>query len=117
MDVGSDDKELTAPVVHAGGVVGAAGEDAPGLAGRGGGPRDRLDRLEASGILEVPRDAEDLAQVGRADEQQVDVGDRRDLGGRLERPGRLDLDADERLGIGPRRVLGRAGSALEKKPY
>ena len=112
VNIGGDDEELAAQVLHAGRVRGTAREDTPRLAGGGRRFRDRLDRLEAAGILEVSRDAEDLAQVGRADEQEVDVRDGRDLGSRLQGARRLDLDADEGLGIGPRGVLGEGDQAV-----
>ena len=72
---------------------------------------DRFDRLQALGVLEVAGHAENLAQVGRTDEEQVDVGNGGDLGDRVEGARRLDLNADERLGIGPGRVLGQRDQA------
>ena len=59
------------------GVLGTSRDDPPGLAGLGAGLGDPLDGVEALGVLEVAGDAQDLADVGRADEEQVDVGDRR----------------------------------------
>ena len=51
-----------------------------GLPAVGAGPGDRLDGVEAARVLEVAGDAQDLAEVGGADEQEVDVGDGGDLG-------------------------------------
>ena len=67
--------------------------------------------VEALRVLEVTGHAQHLAQVGRADEQQVDVGDRGDVFERGQRTCGLDLNADEGLGIGPGRVFGQRSQA------
>ena len=111
VDVEAEDEHPAAPAEHPLGVLGASGDDPPGLAGLGAGPGDPLDGVEALGVLEVAGDAQHLADVGRADEEEVDVGDRGDLGDRGDRPGGLDLDADEGLGVGLGDVLGQRHQA------
>src|SRR5262245_30192537 len=83
VDIQAEDEHPAAPAGHAGGVLGAAGDDPPGLAGVGAGAGDALDGSEALGVLEVAGDAQRLADVGRADEQQIDIGHGGDLGYRL----------------------------------
>ena len=56
----------------------------PRVSGVGAGPGDPLDGVEAARVLEVAGDAEHLAEVGRPDEQEVNVGDGGDLGDRGE---------------------------------
>ena len=48
------------------------------------GLRDGFNRFETFGVFKIAGDAEDLAQVGRPDEEQVDVRNRCDLCRRLE---------------------------------
>ena len=92
-------------------ILGTAAENPPGLLGVGTDASEVLDRLEALGVFEVASDAQHLAQVGRADEQQVDVGNRGDVLERRQCTGGLDLDAQEGLGVGPGRVLGERSQA------
>ena len=50
------------------------------------------DRIQVDGVVEAPRDAEAVRQVGRADKEDVNAIDRGDLRGVLDGAPRLDLD-------------------------
>src|SRR5262249_46325697 len=107
VNVRAQNEQLAAPVPHPGCVLRTAREDTPRLLGGAARPRNGLDRLEATSVLEIAGHAQHLTEVGRADEQQVDVGDGGDLSNCLESAGGLDLDADKRLGIRLSRVFGQ----------
>ncbi len=92
---------------------GPRGTDPPRLAAPRHSAGDPLDRVEAARVLEVAGDAQHLADVGRADEEQVDVGDRGDFGDGGERAGvsiwmptkvsALALAAYSAIGVRPNR--------------
>src|SRR5262245_13256459 len=93
MDIGAQHEELAAPASHAGCVIGPAAEDAPRFAGGLAGLGDRFDRVQTFRIFEVTGHAKDLAEVGRADEQEVDVRYGGDLTHRFKSAGCLDLNS------------------------
>src|SRR5262245_45324650 len=106
MDIETEDEHLAAPTFHPRSILGTPGDDAPGLAGIAAGARNPLDGVEALGVLEIARVAEYLAEVGGPDKEEIDIGNRGDLGDRGDGAGRLDLDTDEGLGVGAGGVLG-----------
>ena len=67
-------------------------QDAGRLAGPVGGGDDSLQGGAEARIVELPGDPHAVAQVGRADEQDVDAVDRGDLGCVLDGARRFDLD-------------------------
>jgi hypothetical protein len=67
-------------------------------------------------MLEFPGHSEHLANIGRTDEDEVDVVDRRDRLDRGDRLRGLDLNADERLGVRSRHVFGDRRQAEPSVP-
>lgn len=96
----AEDEHFAAELGHPAGVVGASGDDAPGFSGVLADVGDAFDGFEAAGVIELSRDAEDLAEVGGSDEEEVDIGDGGDVGGVLDGRGGFELNADEGFGVG-----------------
>ena len=98
---------------HAGVVDQDPGRLAVALAGG----HDRADRVEIARVVEPPGHAQAMRQVGRPDEQDVDLLERGDLVGAVDGARRLDLDdADDPLvddagdvGVAERAHVGAAG--------
>src|SRR5207249_7102134 len=104
--LGAEREELVAALVERPGLIPVPRDVAEGDTL---GARRRLDPGERGldvGMAGIPHVAEGRREVRRTDEDDIDAGDLDDLVDLGQRRGRLDLDDDQDLVVGPLPVLG-----------